>query len=64
MIEHLRRLGQAIADWWSFQMRTVSIWLHPPQETSVDRAIREEGGVELCSSLDRRSTQRLRRAKV
>jgi hypothetical protein len=39
----LRRLGYAFADWCSFQMGTVSIWLHPPQETPVDRAIREEG---------------------
>jgi hypothetical protein len=43
MIERLRHLGHAILDWCSFQMGTVSIWLRPPQETPVDRAIREEG---------------------
>jgi hypothetical protein len=41
MIERLHHLGHA--DWCSFQMGTVSIWFHPPQETPVDRAIREEG---------------------
>jgi hypothetical protein len=43
LLDGLRRLGHAAADWWSFQMGTVSIWLQPPQETPVDRAIREEG---------------------
>jgi hypothetical protein len=43
MIEHLRRFGYALADWWFFQMGTVSGWLHPPPATSLDRAIREEG---------------------
>jgi hypothetical protein len=43
MLGCLRRLGHAVADWCSFQMGTISIWLRPPQETFVDRAIREEG---------------------
>jgi hypothetical protein len=43
MIERLRHLGHAVADWCSFQMGTLSICLHPPHETPVDRAIREEG---------------------
>jgi hypothetical protein len=39
----LRRLRHAAADWWSFQVGTLETWLHPPQETLVDRAVREEG---------------------
>ena len=43
MLDGLRRLAHTAADWFSFQMGTVSIWLNPPRETPVDRSIREEG---------------------
>jgi hypothetical protein len=43
MLDGLRRLGHTAADWWSFQIGTLEIWLHPPQETPVDWPIREEG---------------------
>ena len=39
----LRRAASALADWWSFQMGTLELWLFPIPETLVDRAIREEG---------------------
>ncbi len=38
-----RRLGHAIADWWSFQMGTIVGWFDRTPETSEDRAIRLEG---------------------
>jgi hypothetical protein len=43
MLDRLRRLGHAIADWCSFEMGTITIWLHPRVEMPIDRAIREEG---------------------
>jgi hypothetical protein len=43
MLDRFRCVWNWFLDWCSFQMGTVSIWLHPPQETPVDRAIREEG---------------------
>jgi len=39
----LRRLGCAIADWGSFQMRTIEGWFDRSPETAEDRAIRLEG---------------------
>jgi hypothetical protein len=39
----LRRAVSAFADWWSFQMGTLELWLFPIPETPEDRAIRLEG---------------------
>jgi hypothetical protein len=41
MLDRIRRLGYAVADWCSFQMGTIEMWLCPPRETPVDKAIRE-----------------------
>jgi hypothetical protein len=49
MPDRFRRPGGLLRDWCSFQMGTVSIWLHPPQETPVDRAIRKEGERPGCA---------------
>lgn len=57
MLDRLRRLGCALADWCSLQMGTISIWLRAPIETPVDRAIREEGA---CARRFRRSTSTIR----
>jgi hypothetical protein len=43
MLDRIRRLGHAVADWCSFQMGTLELWLCRPRETPVDRTIREEG---------------------
>ena len=37
------RAVSVLADWWSFQMGTLELWLFPKPETPEDRAIREEG---------------------
>jgi hypothetical protein len=38
-----RSIWRVIADRWSFEGATASLWLFPPRETAEDRAIREEG---------------------
>jgi hypothetical protein len=43
MFDRFRRAWNRLHDWCSLEMGTLSIWLHPPQETPVGRAIREEG---------------------
>ena len=48
----LRRLGRAIADWWSFQMGTIEGWFDRTPETAEDRAIRE-GGERIRKALPR-----------
>ena len=43
VLDTIPRLYRTLADWLSFHMGTVELWLFPWPETPVDRAIREEG---------------------
>jgi hypothetical protein len=43
MMTLARRLCGAVADWWSFQLGTIAVWLDRRPESDVDRQIRERG---------------------
>jgi hypothetical protein len=38
-----RSIWRVIADWWSFRIETIKLWLFPPSESTEDRLIREDG---------------------